>query len=213
MCTRYYVELSPELRPIIEAARHSSLAMKMVHDLGRPVIAEGEVKPTDIAPVIASNGKGLRSVFPMIFGFQQSDRDNTRRSKPLLIARVETADKKPIFKECWQRRRCIVPAAYYFEWEHLTRPDGTKETGDKYAIQPAGATVTWLAGLYRMENGYPFFTILTREPVGELAKIHDRMPLILPETTIADWINPAIPAEAVKEISAAALAEMVMEKI
>ena len=213
MCTRYYVELSPELRPIIEQARNSSLAAKMVHDLGRPVITQGEVKPTDIAPVIASNSKGLRSAFPMIFGFRQSDRDNTKRSQPLLNARVETADTKPTFKECWQRRRCIVPASWYFEWEHLIRPDGTKKAGDKYAIQPAGATVTWLAGLYRIENGYPFFVILTRSPVGELSKIHDRMPLILPENVIADWINPSSPADTVSEISAGALSEMVMEKV
>ena len=213
MCTRYYVELSPELRPIIEQARNSSLAAKMVHDLGRPVITQGEVKPTDIAPVIASNSKGLRSAFPMIFGFRQSDRDNTKRSQPLLNARVETADTKPTFKECWQRRRCIVPASWYFEWEHLTRPDGTKKAGDKYAIQPAGATVTWLAGLYRIENGYPFFVILTRSPVGELSKIHDRMPLILPENVIADWINPSSPADTVREISTGALSEMVMEKV
>ena len=213
MCTRYYVELSPELRPIIEQARNSSLAAKMVHDLGRPVITQGEVKPTDIAPVIASNSKGLRSAFPMIFGFMQSDHDNTKRSQPLLNARVETADTKPTFKECWQRRRCIVPASWYFEWEHLTRPDGTKKAGDNYAIQPAGATVTWLAGLYRIENGYPFFTILTKSPVGELGKIHDRMPLILPESAIADWINPSSPADTVKEISAGALSEMVMEKV
>ena len=213
MCTRYYVELSPELRPIIEQARNSSLAAKMVHDLGRPVITQGEVKPTDIAPVIASNSKGLRSAFPMIFGFRQSDRDNTKRSQPLLNARVETADTKPTFKECWQRRRCIVPASWYFEWEHLIRPDGTKKAGDKYAIQPAGATVTWLAGLYRIENGYPFFVILTRSPVGELSKIHDRMPLILPENVIADWINPSSPADTVREISAGSLSEMVMEKV
>ena len=41
MCSRYYVELSPELRPIIEATQKSALAEKMVHDLGRPVIAGG----------------------------------------------------------------------------------------------------------------------------------------------------------------------------
>ena len=115
-----------------------------------------------------------------------------------------------------------MPASYYFEWSRartahemdpLTKPDGTKKTGVKYAIQPAGATVTWLAGLYRIENGYPFFTILTRSPVGELGKIHDRMPLILPENAITDWINPASPAETVKEISAAALTDMVMEPV
>ena len=212
MCTRYYVELSPELRPIIEEARSSSLAAKMVHNLGRPVITQGEVRPTDIAPVIATGSRGGRAAFPMIFGFSQADHENMKRSHPLLNARVETADQKPTFKECWQRRRCIVPAAWYFEWEHLKRPDGTTKAGDKYAIQPSGASVTWLAGLYRIENGYPFFVILTREPAGELARIHDRMPLILPETAIAGWINPGTPADVVKEISAGALTEVVVER-
>ena len=59
---------------------------------------------------------------------------------------------------------------------------------------------------------HPFFTILTRPPVGEAGRIHDRMPLILPETAIAGWIDPASPADTVKEISAAALTEMVLEK-
>ena len=212
MCCRYYVDLSPELRPIIEAAKHTSLAGRMVHMLGRPVIQEGEVRPTDIAPVIAPDRKGERSVFPMIWGFILPDRENTKRAQPLVNARVETAAIKPAFKESWQRRRCIIPAAYYFEWEHQSRPDGSKKTGEKYAIQPAGATVTWLAGLYRMENGFPHFTVLTREPGSELAKIHDRMPLILPPDCISSWINPGTPAEKVKEIAAMSLTDMVIEK-
>lgn len=212
MCSRYYVELSPELRPIIEAAQHSSLAAKMVHDLGRPVVTEGEVKPTDIAPVIAPNAKGQKSVFPMIWGFQQAERDNTRRSQPLINARSETADTKPTFRECWQRRRCVIPASYYFEWEHLTRPDGSKKAGDKYAIQPVGATVTYFAGLYRIENGFPYFTVLTREPSTALARLHDRMPLILPPEEMNTWINPETEPEQIKEIASDALTEMIIEK-
>ena len=213
MCSRYFVELSPELRPIIEAARHSSLAEKMVHQFARPVIQEGEVRPSDIAPVIAPDRRGAKSVFPMIWGFMMPDRDHTKRSKPLINARVETADAKPTFRECWLRRRCVIPASWYFEWEHLTRPDGSKKTGDKFAIQPAGATVTWLAGLYRMENGFPYFTVLTRAPGPELEKIHDRMPLILPQDTVDKWIHPGTSADEVKQIAASALTEMVIERL
>ncbi len=213
MCSRYYVELSPELRPIIEAARNSSLAGRLVHDLARPVITQGEVRPADIAPVIAPDSRGAKAVFPMIWGFRQPDRENTKRSRPLINARSETADVKPTFRECWQRRRCIIPASYYFEWEHLIRPDGSKKAGARYAIQPAGASVTWLAGLYRMENEYPYFTILTREPSPQLSRIHDRMPLILPEELIHDWIDPHTTAAAVKEIAAAALTDMMIEKL
>ena len=213
MCYRYYIELSPELRPIIENARSSSLAGKMVHNLGRPVIKEGEVKSTDIAPVIASNAKGKRAAFPMIWGFRQAEKENTKRSQPLINIRAETAEVNSAFTECWQRRRCIVPASYYYDWEHLRRPDGSQKAGDKYAIQPSGSTVTWLAGLYRIENGYPFYAILTRQPSGDLAKIHDRMPVILPENAIADWINPATPAVSVRNIDASALTEMIYEKV
>ena len=209
MCSRYFVDMSPELRPIIEQARGSSLASRMIHDLGRPVKTEGEVRPTDIAPVIATNRKGQPSAFPMIWGFSAPDRQNTRRSQPLINARSETASVKPTFKDCWYRRRCIIPCSYYFEWEHLKKPDGTSKTGDKYIIQPEGASVTWLAGLYRMEGSYPHFTILTREPSEELSRLHDRMPVILPGNLVNEWIRPdGFPDEVIRQ----ALTDMVFEK-
>ena len=52
------------------------------------------------------------------------------------------------------------------------------------------ASLTWLCGLYRIENGLPVFVILTREPGPELSRIHDRMPLILPEEDAYEWIRP-----------------------
>ena len=212
MCTRYLVELSPELRPIIEAARRSPLAARMVHHLGRPVVGEGEVRPTDIAAVIAPNNKGMRHVFPMVWGFTQPHIENTRRSQPLVNCRVETAAAKPLWKESWQRRRCIIPASYYYEWEHFTSPDGRSKTGDKYAIQPVGSTVAWLAGLYRIEEGYPHFTVLTREPGELLSKIHNRMPVILPQAVLEDWINPESSPETVKAIAAHSLTGMILER-
>ena len=62
-------------------------------------------------------------------------------------------------------------------------------------IQPIGYTMTYLAGLYRMEEGLPVFTVLTREPTEELKQIHDRMPLIFPEDLVGEWINPKIKPE------------------
>ena len=206
MCTRYYVELSPELRPIIEAARNSSLADKMVHHLGRPVKTEGEVRPTDISAVIATTSRGIPGYFPMVWGFT-----SPASGSPLVNCRVETAGSKPLWKESWARRRCIIPAVFYYEWEHFTSPSGTKKTGDKYAIQPAGSTVTWLAGLYRIEDGYPHFAVLTRTPSPELARIHDRMPVILPAGSIKTWIDPAAPAETLKALADSSLTDMVAE--
>ena len=117
--------------------------------------------------------------------------------------------EKPTFKDAWKSHRCIIPASYYFEWEHFKSVDGKVKTGDKYAIQPRGCTVTWLCGLYRIEDGYPVFVVLTKEPTAELSKIHDRMPLMLPKERIADWINPTLNPS---EIIPYALTDMITEK-
>ena len=199
MCTRYYVELSPELRPYVEAASRTPLKAKMVSVLGKKFKAEGEIRPTDMATVIATGRDGKKAVFPMVWGYHITGID-----RPVVNARVESAQDKPSFAIDWARHRCIVPASYYFEWEHIKRPDGAVKTGQKYAIQPRNATVTYLAGLYRIEEErglrYPVFTVLTKEPGEILSKIHNRMPVILPKDAIGDWIKPdADPGRIVSE--------------
>ena len=206
MCTRYALDITqPELKEIIDIAKSSRLTTKFIDTHARPLITDGEVRPTDIVPVIAPNSNGEKCVFPMQWGF--TARDNKRS---LFNARLETASEKPTFKDAWQSHRCIIPASYYFEWEHFKSPDGKVKTGDKYAIQPAGCTVTWLCGLYRIEEGYPVFVILTKDPTTELAKIHDRMPLMLPKEKINEWINPSSnPVDLIQF----ALSDMITEKV
>ena len=189
MCCRYYMELSPELRPYIEAANRSPLKEKIVDKLARPMVTSGEVRPTDLVPVIASSKAMEPAVFPMVWGFHL-----TRSSSPIVNARVETAMEKATFKESWESRRCIIPASYYFEWEHLKNAAGKVKTGDKYMIQPKGSKLTFMAGLYRIEEikgiKIPVFTILTRDPVESIRFIHDRMPVILLKDSIREWVNP-----------------------
>lgn len=202
------MELSPELRPYVETANRTPLRQKMVSKLGKEFKTSGEIRPTDMTAVIAPNASGGRTAFPMVWGYHIKGID-----RPVVNARVESAKDKSSFSDDWRRHRCIIPASYYFEWEHFKRPDGKIKTGQKFAIQPKGATVTYLAGLYRIEEErdlkYPVFTVLTREPSTELAKIHNRMPVILPGDAIDDWIKPDADPE---KIVAEALTDMVMEK-
>lgn len=199
MCSRYWTDESPELRPIVEEMLRSSLVSRWQKTT--KVKTYGEMFPTDVVPVIAPNRRGKRAVFPMKWGFS---------GKSLLInARAETAAQKPTFREAWERHRCIVPASWYFEWEHKTGNDGKRYTGDKYMIQPRNSTMTWLCGLYRIEEGMPVFVVLTREPGDEIRFIHDRMPLILPEELLGAWIRPDTnPAE----LMGNALTDMMFEK-
>ena len=199
MCGRYFLEESPELRPIIEAMNRSPLLLRFQN--ATAITRAGEVSPSCIVPVIATNKAGTRSVFPMKWGFT-----NPRTSGLLINARSEAASSKPTFREAWASHRCIVPASYYFEWEHVGDESGRKQ---KYMIQPAGQTTAWLCGLYRIEQGLPSFVILTREPSEAIRFIHDRMPLMMPREQVDAWIRPDANPE---EIASAALTEMFYER-
>lgn len=163
-----------------EAQLHGSLSPTA---LSTPnVIPPLDIRPTDLAPVIAPDRNGQPAVFPMQWGYN---------ARSLLInARVETAAEKPTFREDWIRHRCIIPASGYYEWEHLSAPDNKPKTGDKYAIHPMHSTMTWLCGLYRIEAGLPHFVVLTREPADSICFIHDRMPLLLSEDHLSSWLAP-----------------------
>ena len=203
MFARFYVEPdTEEFREIIAEAVRSPLARKFVH-AGYAVLQSGEMRPSNVLPVIAPDRSGRQAVFPMKWGFQIP-------GQPLLVnARCETAAEKPSFREAWERRRCIIPASWYYEWEHMTGADGRKKTGDKYMIQPRGSQAVWLCGLYRIEEGLPCFTVLTRDPEGALRKIHDRMPLSLPKERVSEWIRPDTKPE---KLLPYALTDMIFEK-
>ena len=204
MCTQFFIE--PEIEEIVEVldeARSSRLNDRFIK-AGSAVLNSGVIKPTNVVPVIASDKRGRRSVFPMKWGFKNTNR-------PLLVnARSETADEKPTFKDLWAQHRCIIPAAWYFEWKHFKDANGREKVGDKYMIQPRNSSVTWLAGLYRIERNLPVFVVLTREPSDDLRCIHDRMPLILPKNMIDGWIDPhSEPSELLQY----ALTEVFMEAV
>lgn len=218
VCCRFYFEKSnPEVIILMESVNRSPLLREFLR-AGDSLVTEGEVRPTDVVPVLASGRDGSPRGFPMKWGF------TVPGIRPLFNARVETASLKPTFREAWARHRCIVPANFYYEWESRRRPavreisptgfstetsrggrnaSAPIEVADhsrqqpriKYAIGPTGCSITWLCALYRLEGNLPHFVILTREPTEALREIHDRMPLILPPELCRDWVNPRLPPE------------------
>ncbi len=104
---------------------------------------------------------------------------------------------------------CIVPATYYFEWEHRAAGHSVTKTVSKYAIHPKDTAMTWLCGLYRIEGGVPRFVVLTREPADAIRFIHNRMPLILPEEFLDEWIRPDAEPE---KLLCCAVTDMEFEK-
>ena len=202
MCGRFYINEN-EFPGITGAAKASPLSERFRDTLGKELSVSGEIRPMDVVPVIAPDKSGGRSVYPMLWGFSLNG------SRPVINARLETAPLKPMFREAWGRHRCIIPASAYIEWEHLTDEKGRKRTGTKYLIRPEGPeSQTFLCGLYRIENALPSFVILTRPPSEQLSALHDRMPLILPERALDEWLDPSSSPDTVAGLAGLAVTGM-----
>lgn len=177
MCGRYYIpeeDNAEELRAIIDEVNRQNKCAP---------IKKGEIRLTDVAPVLANNRAMVPSAFAMKWGYSLLD------GKVVFNARSESASSRPMFQDGMAQRRCLVPAAYYFEWEKRGREK------IKYAIGQNERGILYMAGIYRLEKGVPVFTILTRAPADSIAFIHDRMPVILPDEAKADWLNPKYAAD------------------
>lgn len=170
MCGRFYVPEDDKvgmLRAVLENLEHRNVMVKT-----------GDVCPGDIAAVVACNRKMAPQPFAMEWGFKLPN------GKRVFNARSETASQRPMFADGMKQRRCLIPAAYYYEWEK------TPQGKTKYAIAPENTDGFFLAGIYRLEEGAPVFSVLTKSPAESIAFIHDRMPVILPQEVMADWLNP-----------------------
>ena len=214
MCMSLRIE-PRKMAEVLIKIRKMSLAQEMSLKLGKSLIMSGDMYPSDIAPVQAPNKYGNVAVFPMAWGFAHKS-----TPKPLVNRRVETADSKPLWRDSWYRRRCVIPASWYYEWGYPVYEEDSRSMIEhrntkkaKFAIQTEGSDRTYIAGLYRYEEHsgmqVPMFSILTRESAGSVKDIHDRMPLILDTEDVKGWIrpdgNPCIIAEK-------ALTNMVFEK-
>jgi len=110
---------------------------------------------------------------------------------PLLInARADKVTTSPAFSASAQRRRCLVPMDGYYEWrkEPHARKTPFYIHGDGATLYAAGLWSVWRPN--RLSDALLSVTIITTAAVGELAGIHDRMPLLLPEDHWDTWLDP-----------------------
>jgi len=105
-------------------------------------------------------------------------------------ARSETVATSPMFRAAFAKRRCIVPAAAFYEWR--TTPSGK----EPFAIARADAAPLAFAGIWegwRAPDGEVLrtFAILTTAANRDLSSLHDRMPVILEADTWPVWLGEA----------------------
>ena len=109
----------------------------------------------------------------------------------LINARAETAQEKPSFRSAFRRHRCLIPTNGFYEWQRLERGK------QPYFVRMRDGQLFAFAGLWdRWESPdkgvIETCTILTTAANTVLAPIHDRMPVILPPTEYARWLDPAL---------------------
>ncbi len=108
---------------------------------------------------------------------------NVYRGGLTINARSETVAEKPMFREAFRRRRCLVPADGWYEWASA----GSHK--QPYFITPKSGELMMMAGLFQPgPAGVPSMVVLTKPATAELALIHDRMPLIIPGRSWGRWL-------------------------
>ncbi|MCH5287414.1 MAG: SOS response-associated peptidase [Christensenellaceae bacterium] len=173
MCGRYYIGTEEDaawLREIVDKVEQRHRGSEA---LARMRL--GEIFPNQVVPIIDRSGPRL-----MKWGY-------AGYGNRVINARSETAFEKPMFRRSMLERRCLIPASGYYEWKRNQSGGKTKQ---KFALYRPGRPMH-MAGLWREEQGeaLPVFVILTREAGPDIADIHDRMPVILPEQALEEWLE------------------------
>jgi putative SOS response-associated peptidase YedK len=146
--------------------------------------------PQSFQPVVRLNPQtGAREAALLRWGLVPSWAKDARIGLNTINARAEEAASKPTFRAALKKRRCLVPADAYFEWQQ-TGP----KTKQPYAIALTSGEPIAFAGLWESwcnagGNALVTFTILTTAANEQLAAIHDRMPVVVGRNDYSRWLN------------------------
>ena len=159
-------------------------AVRIAEQLGVKMITSGEVRPTDIAPVIAPSSRDRTlGAFPMQWGFV-----HPKRGMLVFNTRMETAMERDMLAGSVHDRRCLIPASGYFEWKKI---DAKRK--ERYVFRAADGSPLYMAGLYIRtsdEHRLPCFTVLTQDADRSIRDLHPRMPVLVPYSRAAEWLAP-----------------------
>ncbi len=213
MCARFTIISRDKLKVVFNITIPANL---------RLVLGESNF-PDDLAPIITADSDQLQmfrwGLIPRWFKggkLTRIDKDGkirlrldmldgaTKKLGQTFNARAETLAEKPTYRDAFAKRRCLIPAASFYEYRKES--DGKKTPVqlsmlDREPFAFAGLWETW-----RDPTGEDFntFTMITTEPNELIAQFHNRMPAILPREAYADWLKKG-PAGLLRPYSAAKL--------
>jgi len=179
MCGRYTLTASPEQLAEL-------LGIEEVEDFA----PRFNIAPTQEVPVarVLLQGDG-RQLDLLRWGLVPFWAKDPKIGNRMINARAETVAEKPAYRTALRRRRCLVMADGFYEWRKT--PEGkqpyyiTLEHGGPFAI--AGLWEKW-------DKGDPILscTLLTTTPNELVARVHNRMPVILAPEDYDLWLDPGV---------------------
>ncbi|MEU0150500.1 SOS response-associated peptidase [Micromonospora fulviviridis] len=147
------------------------------------------VAPTDPVPLVRLAPEGHRLLSVGRWGLIPHWSRTAAGAARMINARVETVATSRAYAPSFARRRCLVPADGWYEW--VRQADGRRQP---YFMTPRDGSVLAFAGIWSVWEAAGearlTFSVLTTGAVGELAEVHDRMPLLLPRERWASWLGP-----------------------
>lgn len=146
------------------------------------------IAPTQYAPVLILDDSGNKRLEMMRWGLIPHWAKDASIGNRMINARSETIHEKPVFKSPFQKKRCLVLADGFYEWQK------TGKTKQPLRITLKNRQLFGMAGLWsrwKDANGKEIktFTIITTTPNALMKKIHDRMPVIIPPDLEDAWLQ------------------------
>lgn len=155
------------------------------------------VAPTDSAAIVLDSHRTApptRRLEPARWGLVPSWAKDAAAGARAFNARAEDLQRRPMFRGALRERRAVVPVTGYYEWK---QEDGRKRP---HFIHPSDGSPLYLAGLYEWwrdraradddpDRWLLSFTILTRDSVGALGSVHDRMPVTVSADAASEWLS------------------------
>ena len=195
MCGRYALTVEPDV-----------LAALFALDEAPAFDVRFNLAPSQQAPVVVrEDAGGRRAARTMRWGLVPSWAKDSKIGYRTINARSETAAEKPSFRAAFKKRRCLVPASWFYEW----RREGAQKV--PYRIRRHDDRPLAFAGLWEhwkgsaTEDPRTTFTILTTSSNEDVAALHDRMPCLVEPDDFERWLTPEIAdAEATRALLAPA---------
>lgn len=153
------------------------------------------VAPSQDVYVVVETG-GLRRLDTFHWGLVPFWAKDPAAGNKMINARAESIAEKNAYKHAFKKRRCIIPVDGFYEWKKVPH----QKTKQPYFIHRSDGEPLAFAGLWEIwrpaddvdRTGDPLrsCTIITGQPNDKIAKIHDRMPVMLPPSAWERWLDP-----------------------